>query len=274
MQSRKLAPRLLGKSALVTGASRGIGRAVALRFALEGASVAISHLGDAARADALLAELEQASMEAEHTNVRHLAFDSDAGGSAAIIALVAATIARFGRLDILVNNAGIQAPTPGDRFDEETYSKILAVNLNGAALAARETIAHFLSRTGGGCIINTTSVHEIIPKPGYIAYAIAKAGLAALTRTLALEFAERGIRVNAVGPGAIATDMNAAWADDADARTRVSRHIPMQRAAEAAEIAPVFAFLASDDASYITGQTIFACGGLTLYGDFKENWAS
>ena len=266
------APRLLAKTALLTGASRGIGRAVALHYAQEGASVAISHLRDSAMAAQALAELDAASRAAGFA-ARHMAVDSDAGDPAAIRALVADTIAAFGHLDILVNNAGIQAPTPGDHFDEATYASILAVNLNGAALAAREAIAHFLVR-GGGCIINTTSVHEIIPKPGFLAYSIAKAGLGALTRTLALEFAERGIRVNAVGPGAIATDMNSAWTGDAAMRARVESHIPMRRAAEAAEIAPVFAFLASSEASYITGQTIFACGGITLFGDFKDNWAS
>ena len=117
-------------------------------------------------------------------------------------------------------------------------------------------------------------MHEVIPKPGFVAYSIAKAGLAAMTRTLALEFADRGIRVNAVGPGAVATDMNRAWATDAEATARVIAHIPMRRAAEAAEIAPTFAFLASDEASYITGQTIFACGGVTLFADFMHNWAS
>ena len=266
--------RLQNKKALITGASRGIGLAVALQFAREGASVVISHLRDEPVALKALAELSAASGQNGHPGAKHFAFDSDAGDPASIAQLVAGSIAALGDLDILVNNAGIQAPTPGDQFDEAVFGRILAVNLTGAALAARAAIAHFLSRPGGGCIINTTSVHEIIPKPGYVAYAITKAGLGAMTRTLALEFAERGIRVNAVGPGAIATDMNAAWIDDPVARARVSRHIPMRRPADAAEIAPVFAFLASAEASYITGQTIFACGGVTLYGDFKENWAS
>ena len=268
------ASRLLGKKAVVTGASRGIGRAVALRFAHEGASVAFSHLQDGMHADALAGQLSLVSQQSGHLNARHYAFDSDAADPSAIHALVAGSINCLGGLDILVCNAGIQAPTPGSDFDEAVYNKILAVNLTGAALAARDAIAFFLSRPGGGCVINTTSVHELIPKPGYLAYSAAKAGLAAITRTLALEFADRGIRINAVGPGAITTDMNAAWIDDPVARARVSSRIPMGRAAEAAEIAPVFAFLASEEASYITGQTIFACGGITLYGDFKQNWAS
>ena len=268
-----IAPRLQGKTALVTGASRGIGKAVALRFAAEGARVAISHLRDGDSAAATLREMDAASAAHGH-KASHLAFDSDAGDPAAIAALVADTVQGLGRLDILVNNAGFQLPTPGDSFDAATFAAILAVDLAGPALACRAALAHFLSRPGGGCIVNTTSAHETIPKPGYLAYSIAKGGLGNLTRTLALEFSGHGIRVNAVGPGAVATDMNASWTGDAAMRKNVESHIPLGRAATAEEIAPVYAFLASDDASYITGQTIFACGGLTLYGDFKNNWAS
>ncbi len=123
-------------------------------------------------------------------------------------------------------------------------------------------------------IINCSSVHEIIPKPSFVAYSISKGGLGNLTRTLALEYADRGIRVNAVAPGAILTDINAAWKDDQAARAKVESHIPMGRAGEPEEIAAVFAFLASDDASYVTGQTLYACGGVSLYADFKVNWAS
>lgn len=266
-------PRLIGKTALITGASRGIGRAVALRFAQEGARVAITHFRDAQAADETLAQLGAASAAERHPG-GHRAFDSDAGDPAAIAALMRDVVAQFGRLDILVNNAGFQTPTPGADFDEADLSRILAVDLVGPALASRAALAHFLSRPGGGVIVNTTSVHEIVPKPGYLAYSIAKGALGNLTRTLALEFAEHRVRVNAVGPGAVATDMNAAWIHDPVARQNVESHIPMGRAASAEEIAPIFAFLASDEASYITGQTIFACGGLTLYGDFKHNWAS
>ena len=266
--------RLAGKVAVVTGGSRGIGRAVALRFAREGATVIINHYRDDTVAAATLTLLDGASREEGHGEKSHAAIEADVGDAGAVARLFAQVEAGVGAFHILVNNAGLQAPTPGEAFDDGDFARILAIDLVGPALCSRAALKHFLARPGGGTIINTTSVHEIVPKPGYAAYSMAKGGLGNLTRTLALEFADRGIRVNAVGPGAVATDMNAAWMDAPEARSAVEGHIPMGRAAEAEEIAPVFAFLASDEASYITGQTIFACGGLTLYGDFQKNWAS
>jgi glucose 1-dehydrogenase len=150
----------------------------------------------------------------------------------------------------------------------------LNVNLRGAFLCAREAIRHFLERKAQGVILNNSSVHEIIPKPKYLPYSVSKGGMENLTKSLALEYADRGIRVNGVGPGAVVTPINRAWTEDPKARQEVESHIPMGRAAEAPEIAAVFAFLASQDASYITGQTIFACGGLTLYPEFRVAWSS
>jgi glucose 1-dehydrogenase len=266
--------RLLDKIVLITGASRGIGRAVAIRFAEEGAIVAVNHYRDAAAATDTLAALADASRREGHGKRGHCAFDADVGNAAALETLFTDVFAGLPRLDILINNAGMQAPTPGDDFDDAQFNRILAVNLTGAALCARHAIKHFLAQGGGGVIINTTSVHEIVPKPGYLAYSLAKGALGNLTRTLALEFAAHGIRVNAVGPGAVTTDMNAAWVHDDAARAAVESHIPLGRAATAEDIAPVFAFLASEDSRYMTGQTLFACGGLTLFADFKSNWAS
>ena len=266
--------RLTGKTALITGASRGIGRAVAELFASEGANVIINHFSDELPAAKCINLLKSASQREGHGNATHTAIDADIGSPAEIERMFAQALKAHPRIDILVNNCGIQAPTPGEAFDEATLARIVNVDLIGAAICARAALKHFASRPGGGSIINTTSVHEMIPKPGYLAYSIAKGGLGNLTRTLALEFADKEVRVNAVGPGAVTTDMNAAWIHDPRARAGVESHIPMGRAASAEEIARVFAFLASDDAAYITGQTIYACGGLTLYGEFKQNWAS
>jgi glucose 1-dehydrogenase len=142
------------------------------------------------------------------------------------------------------------------------------------SFCSREAIRHFLSRGKGGVIVNNSSVHEIIPKPKYVPYSISKGALENLTKTLALEYADNGIRVSSVGPGAIVTPINEAWINDPKTRGEVESHIPMGRAGTSEEIAAVFAFLASDDASYITGQTLFACGGLTLYPEFRVAWSS
>ncbi len=177
-------------------------------------------------------------------------------------------------IDILVNNAGIQSGTPSDVADPKDIERVLRTNLNGAVYCSQAAIRRFLAQGKGGVIVNCSSVHEIIPKPGYLGYSLSKGAMGNLTRTLALEFADRGIRVNGVGPGATVTDMNASWADDPEKRAIVEQHIPLGRAAEADEIAAAFLFLASREASYITGQTLYVCGGVTLYADFQKNWAS
>jgi glucose 1-dehydrogenase len=151
---------------------------------------------------------------------------------------------------------------------------VLGVNLRGVFLCSRRAIRHFLERKIKGIIINNSSNHESQPKPGFIAYSVSKGGLGNLTKTLALEFSNRGIRVNAVAPGATITPLNKSWTDDPKKRANVEGHIPIGRAAEAPEVAGVFAFLASDDATYITGQTIYVDGGLTLSADYRQNWAS
>ena len=265
--------RLAGRFALVTGASRGIGRAVALRFAQEGAAVAVNHRNDPEDAEEVLGALRAASREAGR-DARHRIVQADVANERDVERMISELVEAWGRLDILVNNAGVQGETPGDSMSGEDLARIIAVNLQGPAVACRVAIRHFLSRPGGGVILNTSSVHETIPKPGYAAYAMSKAGLGHLTRTLALEFADKGVRVNAIGPGATVTAMNDAWRHDPSKREAVESHIPMRFAAEPEDMAPAYAFLASDEARYITGQTLYIDGGLTLYPDFKENWSS
>lgn len=273
-RSTPIPSRLVGQYALVTGAAQGIGRAVAIRLAQEGATIAINFVGPRAGAEETLARVQSASAERGHGGRDHCIVCADIGVEAEIAHMFETVLARWPRLDCLVNNAGIQKESPIEALDVETYRRILDVNLTGAVLCAQQAIAHFVKRGGGGSIINCSSVHQIIPKPGYLAYSIAKGAMANLTRTLALEFAGRGIRVNAVGPGAIDTPLNAAWTGDQAKRAAVEGHIPLRRVGTVEEIAAVFAFLASDDANYVTGQTIYACGGLTLFGEFRDNWAS
>ncbi len=266
--------RFIGKNVLVTGASAGIGEAIAVRFAQEGASVAINYSRNDAGAADTAAQVRQAHAAGGFDGARVLIHKADVSDEAAVHAMFEAVLGEWGRLDVMINNAGIQKPAESDQSLTADFDRVLGVNLRGCYLCSREAIKHFLARPGGGVVVNNSSVHEIIPKPQYLSYSISKGGMENLTRTLALEYADRGIRVNAVGPGAIVTPINMNWINDPVAKKVVESHIPMGRAGESEEIAAVFAFLASDEASYITGQTLFACGGLTLFPEFRTTWSS
>ena len=266
--------RFVGKSVLVTGASTGIGEAVAVQFAREGASVAINYSRNQAQAEETARRVHQAHLEAGHRAANHLVVRADVSQEDQVLSMFGEALAAFGRLDILINNAGIVKSSPSHELSAADYDRIVGVNLRGAFLCSREAIKHFLSRPGGGVIVNNSSVHQTIPKPSYLSYSVSKGGMQNLTRSLALEYASRDIRVNAVGPGAIETPINAAWLDQPEKRAVVEGHIPMGRAGKPEEMAAVFAFLASDEASYITGQTLYACGGLTLFPEFREDWST
>jgi glucose 1-dehydrogenase len=268
MSGGPAARRLEGRVALITGAASGIGRAIALRFAREGARVALNDLPGNPALAAAAAEVAAAA------GATPLQAPGDAGDEAAIAAMVGRVVAQAGRLDILVNNAAFQRKSPSHLASAEDFDAVLRLGLRGVFLCCREALRHFLARPGGGTIVTVSSVHQIVPKPGYLSYAMAKSALANLTATLALEYAGQGIRVNAIGPGAIATPMNAGWKDDPALRRAVESRIPMGRAGEPAEIAAVAAFLASDEASYVTGQTLLACGGLSLHAEFASDWAT
>lgn len=261
---------LKGKNVLVTGASTGIGRATAIRFAAEGANVAINYSRSANEAE----ETRQQCAAARANGGREIVIQADVADEAQVKAMFATALAEFGGLDVLINNSGIQKETPSDQLEMADFDRVIGVNLRGAFMCSREALKHFVEKGKPGVILNNSSVHEIIPKPGYVSYSISKGGMENMTRTLALEYAGRGIRVNNVGPGAIITPINNSWIHDPAAKAGVESHIPMGRAGSAEEIASVFAFLASDEASYITGQTLYACGGLTLFPEFRENWAS
>jgi glucose 1-dehydrogenase len=263
--------RLKEKNILITGASSGIGQAIAIRFAKEGANVAINYRNGAEQAEETRCMVRKARVNG---GGKEMVVQADVSDEAQVKTMVATVIEDFGSLDVLVNNAGIQKPASSHEIETSDFDRVLAVNLRGPFLCSREAIRHFLSRGGPGVILNNSSVHEIIPKPKYLPYSVSKGGMENLTKSLALEYAANGIRVNSVGPGAVVTPINKAWIDNPKARGEVESHIPMSRPAAADEIASVFAFLASDDASYVTGQTIFACGGLTLYPEFRTAWSS
>jgi glucose 1-dehydrogenase len=267
-------PILDGKNVLITGASSGIGQAIAIRFAQEGANVAINYRSGREQAEATRQMAEQAYQAAGRTDGKAFVVQADVANEDQVKTMFVQTLAEFSSLDVLVNNAGIQKVAASHEIEMADFDRVLSVDIRGPFLCAREAIRYFLANNRPGVILNNSSVHQTIPKPKYASYSIGKGGLENLTRTLALEYAGRGIRVNAVGPGAVVTPINRAWIDDPKARGEVESHIPMGRAACPEEIASVFAFLASDDASYITGQTIYACGGLTLYPEFRVAWSS
>ena len=266
--------RFEGKNVLVTGGSTGIGRATAIRFADEGANVAINYYASETEAEITLEEARKTCSIIRGKGCGEMLVQGDVAHEEDVKRIFREVLGAWGRLDILVNNAGVQIASPAHETDMDAYDRVLAVNLRGAFLCAREAARHFLDRGGGGVVLNTTSVHETIPKPYYAPYVASKAGLAALSRTLALEYAGQGIRVNTVAPGTIATPMNREWMDDPARRAEAERHIPMGRAGLPEEVAAVFAFLASNEAAYITGQTLYVDGGLTLYPDFRVPWSS
>jgi glucose 1-dehydrogenase len=212
--------------------------------------------------------------QVRNEGVRNVVVGGDVSVEEDVVRMVGETIERLGGLDILVNNAGIQISRPSDQLSSADFDRVLAVNLRGAFLCARQAIRHFLAEDKRGSIVNVSSVHQVIPKPDYLGYSASKGGMQNLTRTLALEYASRGIRVNGIGPGATVTPINRAWIDDPVKREQVEAHIPMRRAGTADEMGAVAAFLSSDDAAYITGQTIFVDGGLTLFPSFATPWSS
>ena len=264
---------LKGKTAVVTGASSGIGQAIAIRLAQEGCNITINYRSDLEGAKATEAEAQKLA-EAAGQTIQTLIVQADVSKESDILALMEKTNEKWGSFDILVNNAGIQIEAESHKVETDAFDKVISVNLRGAYLCAREAVQQFLKQERAGVIINVSSVHEVIPRPFYISYSISKGGMGNMTRTLALEYARSGIRVNAIAPGATETPINSEWVDDPDKEAEVNRHIPMGRPGTPEEMAAATAFLVSDEATYITGQTLYIDGGLTLYPDFREPWSA
>jgi glucose 1-dehydrogenase len=267
-------PGLKGKNVLVTGGSSGIGQAIAVRFAEHGANVAINYLTTPEEAAGTEEQVHACVRKVQQHGVRDVLVQGDVSSEDDVVRMVGDAAERLGGLDILVNNAGIQVSRPSEQLTVVDFDNVLAVNLRGSFLCAREAIKRFLTDARPGVVINVSSVHQIIPKPNYLGYSVSKGGIRNLTETLALEYAKRGIRVNGVAPGATITPINRAWVNDPAKAAMVTTHIPLGRAGTADEMAGLCAFLSSDDAAYITGQTVFVDGGLTLYADFREPWSS
>lgn len=239
--------RLKDKVAVITGAAQGIGRAIAERFIKEGATVFLSDIN--------AQKLEQTASE---LNCRFKA--ADASVKSEIVDLVAAVIDAHGQLDVAVNNAGIIHAAELLDLREEDFDRVMAVNLKSALLLTQEAARHMVPRRTGS-IINMSSVNAVLTIPNQIPYAVSKGALNQLTKVTAISLSKHNVRVNGVGPGTIDTAIAAAVIPDADAEKRVMSRTPLGRRGSPAEVASVVAFLASDDASYITGQTIYPDGG-------------
>lgn len=245
---------LRGRRALVTGGGRGIGAEICRVLAGAGALVAVNHHADAAAAEAIVEEVERGGRGG-----RAIAIQADVADETAVARMVAEVAERFGGLDILVNNAGVESTVAAIDLSAAEWDRVLGVNLRGAFLCSREA-ARQMREQGRGVIINNSSIHDTIPRLGLVHYCVSKAGLTMLTRALGLEFAELGIRVVGVAPGAIETEMNAAEID-AFGRHRFEGWIPAGRLGSPRDVANLICFLASDLAAYLTGVTIPVDGG-------------
>lgn len=254
---------LNNKVAVITGGSKGIGTAISERFGKEHMSVVINYNSDAkgaqAAADKVIknggkAVIVQANVATEEGNEL----------------LLKAALDNFGDLDVWVNNAGMETKSPTHELSLEDWNKVISIDQTGVFLGSKTALNYFESKNKKGNIINMSSVHEQIPWPTFSSYAAAKGGVKMFTKTIAMEYAKDGIRVNAIGPGAINTPINAKKFADKEQYDQTVSMVPMDRIGKPEEVAAGAAWLASDESSYVTGVTLFIDGGMTLYPAFMN----
>lgn len=243
--------------ALVTGASYGIGAASALALAKDGCDVAIADLGTGT--------LKDTGAAIEAAGARALPVVLDVTSQDSVERAFARVVSEFGRVDVLVNNAGIPLNKPALDITREEWGRVIDVNLNGAFFVSQQLGRHLIAAKRAGCIVNLASTFSFIAVPGFAAYAVAKAGVAHLTKMLAIEWAEHRIRVNAIAPGSTETATRAPILGDPARRDFFLNRIPLRRFGNADEMGAAVRYLASQEASYITGQTLLLDGGLTSY---------
>jgi len=260
---------LAGQTALVSGAGSGIGREVAIALADYGANVVVNYASSEAGARAVVEEIQDKGGMA-------LLHKADVASEAQVTAMFARVLDEFATLDIMVNNAGLQQDAPFDEMSLAQWEKVIGVNLTGQFLCSREAVREFKRRgvrsdvsCSAGKIICISSVHDVIPWAGHVNYAASKGGVMLMMKSIAQEVAPFRIRVNSISPGAIRTPINMKAWDTPEAYAELLRLIPYKRIGEAAEIGRAAAWLASDYADYITGQTIYVDGGMTLYPGFE-----
>jgi len=247
---------LADKVAIVTGGDTGIGKAISLGLAREGARVVIDYFGDNQPATAVVDAIETFGGKA-------FAVAADISKADEVDELAKATVKHFGGIDILVNNAGIEEKHPFLEMPLDVWSKVIAVNLTGAWLCAQSAARQMVKQKRGGRIVNISSIHEDVTMPTNAPYCAAKGGLRMLMRTIAVELAEYGITVNNICPGAVDTPMDASLKADSKKYDKLLSEIPLHRMAKPEEIAALCAFLASDQAAYITGASYVIDGGMT-----------
>jgi glucose 1-dehydrogenase len=258
--------KLSGKVVLVTGSSQGIGSAIAIRLATEGAKVAINYRSHPEGAEATLAQIEAIGGQCFTANCpksEGYTVQGDVGAIAELQRAIAQTIEHFGQLDILVNNAGIEKHAAFWEVTEADYDAVMNVNLKGAFFATQAVVQHLQATKRTGKIINISSVHEELPFPNFAPYCASKGGIKMLTRNLAVELAPLGITINNVAPGAIETPINTKLLNDPEKLGALLKNIPLNRLGQPSDVAAMVAFLASADADYITGSTFVVDGGLT-----------
>lgn len=245
---------LTGKTALVTGASRGIGRAIALELASQGANIAVNYAGNEAKA-------EEVVKEAEKLGVKAMKIQANVAQNDEVQAMIKSVIKEFGSLDILVNNAGVTKDNLLMRMKEEEFDQVIDINLKGVFLCTKAVTRQMMKQRAGK-IINVASIVGVSGNPGQANYVAAKAGVIGMTKSVALELASRNVHVNAVAPGFIATDMTDALTEEQ--QKAIMDLVPLAKFGQPEDVAKVVRFLASDDANYITGQTIHIDGGMVM----------
>jgi 3-oxoacyl-[acyl-carrier protein] reductase len=245
--------RLSGKTTIVTGAARGIGKAIALRYAEEGSNLALCDLN--------LADAEGTAAEAREKGVRALSIQADVTRRAEVQALVDAAVEQFGTVDVLVNNAGIFFNAAFDEMTDEQWDHMMAVNVKGVFVPSQLVIRHWLERQRTGAIVNLASISAVIAFNNSAAYCSAKAAVASMTRCVAYEYGPRGIRANSMAPGIINTSM---LPNMDDANRWANQKIPLRRMGSPADVADLAVFLGSDESRYITGDMIYVDGGWML----------